>query len=57
MNIKIITVGKYSKYIKGINFNDVDELIDYLKDKYGVDVSLIQAENISSIFLKNYRKK
>ena len=34
----------------------IKELIDYLKDKYGVDVSLIQAENISSIFLKNYRK-
>ena len=34
----------------------IKELIDYLKDKYEVDVSLIQAENISSIFLKNYRK-
>ena len=36
-NKKIFTVGKYSKYIKGIHFNDVDELIGYLKDKSIID--------------------
>lgn len=30
-NKEVLTVGKYSKYIKGINFNDVDELIEYIK--------------------------
>jgi len=32
-NKEIYTIGKYSKYIKGINFKDVDEFIKYIKDK------------------------
>lgn len=32
-NKEVLTVGKYSKYIKGVNFNNVDELIDYIKYK------------------------
>ena len=32
-NKRILTVGKYSKYIKGINFKNVDELIEYIKNK------------------------
>ena len=34
------TVGKYSKYIKGIQFNDVDELINYI-EKEGIKESYI----------------
>ena len=30
-NKEVYTVGKYSKYIKGINFDDVDLLIEYIK--------------------------
>ena len=30
-NKEVLTIGRYSKYIKGINFNDVDELIEYIK--------------------------
>lgn len=30
---EVYTVGKYSKYIKGINFKNVDELIEYIKEK------------------------
>lgn len=38
-NYEVLTVGNYSKYIKGIHFDNVDLLIDYLKgisvnDKY-----------------------
>lgn len=29
-NIEILTVGKYSKYIKGKNFIDVDSLLEYI---------------------------
>jgi len=32
-NKEVYTVGKYSKYIKGIHFNDVDEFIEYIKEK------------------------
>ena len=32
-NKEIYTIGKYSKYIKGIHFNDVDKLIEYFKNK------------------------
>ena len=32
-NKEILTVGKYSKYIKGIHFNNNNELINYLKNK------------------------
>ncbi len=32
-NKKVLTVGKYTKYIKGIHFNNNNELIKYLKDK------------------------
>ena len=35
-NKKVLTVGKYSKYIKGIHFNNNKELINYLKD---IDIS------------------
>ena len=31
-NKKILTVGKYSKYITGINFSNVEELINYLEN-------------------------
>lgn len=31
-NYEVLTVGEYSKNIKGINFNDVDNLINYLDD-------------------------
>ena len=30
-NKEVYTIGKYSKHIKGIHFNDVDELIEYIK--------------------------
>ena len=30
---EVYTIGKYSKYIKGINFKDVDEFIKYIKNK------------------------
>ena len=32
-NKEVYTIGKYSKYIKGINFNNVDEFIEYIKNK------------------------
>lgn len=32
-NKEVLTVGKYSKYIKGIHFNNNKELINYLKGK------------------------
>lgn len=32
-NKEVFTIGKYSKYIKGVNFNDVDEFINYFKNK------------------------
>lgn len=32
-NKEVYTVGKYSKYISGINFDDVYELIEYIKNK------------------------
>lgn len=32
-NKEVFTVGKYSKYISGVNFKNVDELIDYMKEK------------------------
>lgn len=31
-NKQVYTIGKYSKYIKGTNFKDIDEFIDYIKD-------------------------
>ena len=31
-NKEVFTVGKYSRYIKGINFIDVDEFIKYIKE-------------------------
>ena len=31
-NKKVLTVGKYTKYIKGIHFNNNKELINYLKN-------------------------
>lgn len=52
-NVQIYTVGKYSKYIKGINFYDSNELLKYLnnikiKDSYiyikgsrGMDLDII----------------
>ena len=30
-NKEVLTVGEYSKYIKGIHFKDVEELIEYIK--------------------------
>lgn len=30
---EVYTIGKYSKYIKGKNFNNIDEFINYIKDK------------------------
>ena len=32
-NLEIITIGKYTKYIKGLHFKDIDEMIKYLKSK------------------------
>ena len=32
-NKEVYTIGEYSKYIKGINFKDVDEFIKYIKNK------------------------
>ena len=32
-NKQVYTIGKYSKYIKGINFTNVDEFIEYIKNK------------------------
>ena len=32
-NKEVYTIGKYSKYIKGINFKDVEEFIKYIKNK------------------------
>lgn len=32
-NKEVYTIGKHSKNIKGVNFNDVDEFINYLKKK------------------------
>ena len=46
-NKKVLTVGRYSKYIKGINFNDVDELIEYIK---------INKINNSYIYVKGSRR-
>ena len=31
-NVTVLTVGKYAKYIKGKNFINIDELIEYLKN-------------------------
>lgn len=31
-NKQVLTVGKYSKYIKGIHFNNNNDLINYLKN-------------------------
>ena len=31
-NKQVLTVGKYTKYIKGIHFNNNEDLINYLKD-------------------------
>ena len=46
-NYNVLTVGTYSKYIDGTNFNSIDELIDYLK-----------CNNISNsyIYIKGSRK-
>lgn len=44
---EIYTIGKYSKYIKGINFNNVDEFIEYIKNK---------EINNSYIYIKGSRK-
>ena len=32
-NKQVYTIGRYSKYIKGISFNNVNEMISYLKNK------------------------
>jgi UDP-N-acetylmuramoyl-tripeptide--D-alanyl-D-alanine ligase len=32
-NYEVYTIGNYSKYIKGKNFNNIEEFIDYIKDK------------------------
>ena len=32
-NKEVYTIGKYSKYIKGINFTNVDEFLKYIKNK------------------------
>lgn len=46
-NKEVYTVGKYSKYIKGINFKDVNELINYIELK---DI------NNSYIYVKGSRR-
>lgn len=46
-NKKIFTIGKYSKFIKGIHFNDVKEFINYLNNN---------PINNSYIYLKGSRK-
>ena len=35
----------------------IQEFIDYFKEKYNVDISLIQADNISNIYFKHYNAK
>lgn len=32
-NKEVYTIGKYSRYIKGIHFNNIGEFINYIKDK------------------------
>lgn len=39
-NVKVLTVGKYSSVIKGVNFSNSDELIDYI-DKNPITNSYI----------------
>ena len=46
-NKEVYTVGKYSKYIKGINFKEVDELINYIK---------LKKINNSYIYVKGSRR-
>lgn len=35
----------------------IKELIDYFKEKYDVDISLIQADNMSNIYFKHYNAR
>lgn len=46
-NYEVFTVGNYSKYIKGLNFSSVEELIEFFKEKAIAD---------SYIYVKGSRK-
>jgi hypothetical protein len=35
----------------------IQEFIDYFKEKYNVDISLIQADNMSNIYFKHYNAR